>query len=85
MHKRDVDSAEKEGLMVKMLHGGYRPTSRKAWSQVQQKMFDLDKLDLTKATRDCLECNGTGVIRNTKIGGILTTIVCTCLWEELDG
>ena len=78
MQREELDKAVDGGLLAKMING-YAPTSRKAWSQVQQKMFDLDNLDLTLADGGCAECNGTGVLRNTKIGGILTTIVCSCL------
>ena len=85
MHKESYDRLSADKLIRDM----FDPTKesltgrgKKAWSQVQQQMHDLDSLDLSKADRNCDHCNGTGILRHAKIGGVLTTIVCSCLADK---
>ncbi len=56
--------------------------TKEGWSQVQQAMLPWDEIPWEQVKADCEHCNGTGVVRHAKIGGSLTTIICSCLFAD---
>ena len=87
MDARDFRRHQRDGRLARQLdplmeHLTKLGRTKKGWLQVTQSMFALKDVDFTKAKPECDRCNGTGVLRHAKIGGVLTTIVCSCLFDE---
>ena len=67
-----------DGTLARLLSG--EPEERqRAWSQVEQMMKPLGQFPLAEATPDCEDCDGTGIVGEEKIGGILTALICACV------
>ncbi len=82
MEQRDYSRFENEGLIKSQpnpMTEHLTESGRKGWSRIQNRMFKLRQIDLSKAAGDCEFCNSTGIERNVKMGGSPVTVVCRCL------
>lgn len=56
-------------------------TGKQAMQKALGRRRPLSEWDLSTADRDCLRCNGTGIIKHTRLYATsdLVTIVCNCV------